>query len=205
MVGALQRPRVPSAQRRKQLLRIAAKLFAKQGFGNTTTRQLADAAGVKESIVFRFFETKEDLYWQVLDHQIKLHGDRSWFQAALQSGGSDRQILLTIAIESLRRDKSLARMLLFTQLDNRRFAGKFIHAHLEPLHNAMSDFVAKRVRDGRFRKIDPLLATYFFIGGLAHYFQILVLLSGKPVDEIDAETVADAFVDIWLQGMLSQK
>jgi len=202
MISATPRPRVSSEQRRKQLLRLASRLFAKQGFANTTTRQLAQAAGVKESIVFRFFASKEDLYWQVLEHQIELHGDRSWFQGALDSEGTDRQILMTIAIESLHRDKNLARLLLFTQLDNARFANKFINLHLDPLHYAMANFVEKRIRQGRFRNVDPLLATRFFTGGVAHYFQIQVLLSGKPLDEPQADAVAGTFVDIWLQGML---
>jgi AcrR family transcriptional regulator len=42
--------RVPSAERRAQILRVATKLFAKQGFNGTTTREIADQVGVKETI-----------------------------------------------------------------------------------------------------------------------------------------------------------
>jgi TetR/AcrR family transcriptional regulator len=34
-------------------------LFSKKGFRGTTTKEIAQAAGVSEAIIFRHFETKE--------------------------------------------------------------------------------------------------------------------------------------------------
>ncbi len=104
----------------------------------------------------------------------------------LDSEGTDRQILMVIAIESLRRDKNLARLLLFTQLDNARFANKFINLHLDPLHDAMANFVGKRIRQGCFRNVDPLLATRFLPAASCitskskSYFLVNRLMSRKP-------------------------
>ena len=44
--------RVPSTERRRQILRAATKLFAKQGFNGTTTREIAERVGVEETILF---------------------------------------------------------------------------------------------------------------------------------------------------------
>ena len=40
-------------QRHKQILAVAAELFARQGFHGTTTRQIAEQAQVNEAILFR--------------------------------------------------------------------------------------------------------------------------------------------------------
>jgi AcrR family transcriptional regulator len=47
---------------RTLLLESARELFSSQGFAKTTTRQIADAAGVTEVLIFRHFETKRGLF-----------------------------------------------------------------------------------------------------------------------------------------------
>ncbi len=54
--------RLPAAQRREQLLDVAAKLFAERGYARTTTAQLAESAGVTEPIIYRHFKSKRDLF-----------------------------------------------------------------------------------------------------------------------------------------------
>ncbi|MEM9162558.1 MAG: helix-turn-helix domain-containing protein, partial [Cyanobacteria bacterium P01_F01_bin.4] len=43
----------------KRILKAAQRLFARQGYGGTTTRDLAQAAGVAEGTLFRHFENKK--------------------------------------------------------------------------------------------------------------------------------------------------
>ncbi len=54
--------RLPAAERRRQLLQTASKLFAEQGYARTTTAQLAQQAGVTEPIIYRHFASKRDLF-----------------------------------------------------------------------------------------------------------------------------------------------
>lgn len=47
---------------RKLIMNAAAKLFAENGYSETTTLAIAKAAGVNESSIFRNFGNKRDLY-----------------------------------------------------------------------------------------------------------------------------------------------
>jgi AcrR family transcriptional regulator len=58
--------RLPSEQRRQQILEVAAAQFAACGLRATTTDSLAKAAGVSEPVVFTHFSTKEELFQEVL-------------------------------------------------------------------------------------------------------------------------------------------
>lgn len=57
-----QKKRLSREARRVQLLDAAAKLFCKSSYGQVTTADLAEAAGVTEPVLYQHFETKLDLY-----------------------------------------------------------------------------------------------------------------------------------------------
>ena len=55
--------------RRLQILQVAVSLFSQRGFVGTTTKEIAQAAGVSEAMVFRHFANKQELYSAILDHK----------------------------------------------------------------------------------------------------------------------------------------
>src|SRR5213594_2691880 len=65
--------RMTAEDRRLQILRVAVSLFSQRGFGGTTTKEIAQAAGVSEAMVFRHFATKQELYTAILDHKACVH------------------------------------------------------------------------------------------------------------------------------------
>src|SRR5215831_2616838 len=54
--------KLSSEERRQAIIRAVRKMFADKGFHGTTTRELADAAGVSEALLFKHFPNKEALY-----------------------------------------------------------------------------------------------------------------------------------------------
>lgn len=54
--------RLKAPQRREQLIEVATKLFAKYGYEATTTFKIAESAGVTEPILYRHFETKQEMF-----------------------------------------------------------------------------------------------------------------------------------------------
>src|SRR5438309_7219386 len=53
-------------ERREAIINAVRKVFAEQGFHGTTTRELAEAAGVSEALLFKHFPNKESLYAAML-------------------------------------------------------------------------------------------------------------------------------------------
>lgn len=58
--------RLDSDERRDAIVRASVPLFARKGFAGTTTREIAEAAGISEALVFKHFPSKQLLYAEIL-------------------------------------------------------------------------------------------------------------------------------------------
>jgi AcrR family transcriptional regulator len=60
--------------RRHEILAAASKVFAQHGFRGSTTRRIAEAAGVNEVTIFRQFGSKEALLREAMQHMTDSAG-----------------------------------------------------------------------------------------------------------------------------------
>ena len=73
--------RLDSDERRQAIVDAAVPLFARKGFAGTTTRELAETAGISEALLFRHFPSKQLLYREILQ-QVGCQGDPALEQLA---------------------------------------------------------------------------------------------------------------------------
>lgn len=196
--------RARAVNRREQIMDAAKELFARQGFEGTTTRQIAQRARVNEAIIFRHFPTKEDLYWAVLDHQCAASGGRQALERILHCGGGDREVFAAIAEEMMRRrarDSSLTRLLLYSALENHRLSDRFFRTHVAEYFEILAKYISRRIRQGAFRSVDPLLAARGFLGMVVYHSLVQEVFGWKRFQDFDVKQVSEALTDIWLEGM----
>lgn len=89
------------ASRREELLRAAARLFVEKGFEATTTRDIADAVGMRSGSPFYHFRSKQDL-----------------LKAAMADGLETGYRRLQAAIEGIDDPEQRLRVLIRTHLGN---------------------------------------------------------------------------------------
>ncbi len=199
--------RIRGADRRSQILEVAKELFSRQGFDGTTTRQIAHRAKVNEAIIFRHFPTKQDLYWEVIEHECKIRGVAESLQSRLNSGDSDYEIFAGIAEDTLRRrekDSGLTRLLLYSALEDHKLSYRFFQTRVASYYEALSEYIRKHIAAGVFRPVDPLLAARAFVGMVVYHSLIQELYGGKRYQNFDIREVSATITDIWLGGMLAR-
>ena len=97
---AAPRQLLPRADRAASILRGAATAFARSGYAATSMEDVAAASGITKLIVYRHFESKEELYRSVLARVSDRLAEE--FSLALESerpGGVGARALLTVARE----------------------------------------------------------------------------------------------------------
>lgn len=85
-----------SAIRREQVLSAALALFCEHGYAGTSTRRIAEAAGVTEGLVFHYFPTKDALLLELASRQHTFAG-RVLTQIQRADDRSARALLRAIA------------------------------------------------------------------------------------------------------------
>lgn len=57
--------------RKEEILEAGLEVFAEKGYYNTTTALIAEKAGISQPYVFRFFQTKEELFIAALNRAFE--------------------------------------------------------------------------------------------------------------------------------------
>nr|WP_030560796.1 TetR/AcrR family transcriptional regulator [Streptomyces aureocirculatus] len=90
----------PSAERRGELLGIAADVFAEQGYNATTVRKIADAAGMLAGSLYYHFDSKESMLEEILRTFLTELWDG--YDSVLSAPLGPRETLEALVTESFR-------------------------------------------------------------------------------------------------------
>jgi AcrR family transcriptional regulator len=82
---------VLASQRRDNLVKLAAELFAKKGYQATTVREIADEAGILSGSLYHHFDSKESIVDEVLSSFLE--DLLSSYRGIIEQGGGPRQVL----------------------------------------------------------------------------------------------------------------
>jgi TetR/AcrR family transcriptional regulator len=197
--------RLSADDRRKQLIEVAIDLFSRKGFGGTTTKEIAAAAGVNEAIIFRHFATKQKLYEAILERREDVKDVLAELEALLKKR-DDQGVLAWIVKMSLckfREDPRFERLMLFAALEGHEIAVMH-HNLMLPFVEAIRKYIVQRQKEGALIEGLPELLM-FAIGGMpSHYAMVRYVFNFKTFDAPDAD-VEEAFVKILMKGLQTRK
>lgn len=196
-----------SEDRRRQLIRAAVDLFARQGFEGTTTRQIAAAAGVNEALIFRHFATKVELYTAILDYKFREEGAEEWL-AELRAHADRRDdrafvtSLISKILDSYRRDPQFQRLMFYAALEGHELSRISNERKGLPIYTFLRDYISLRQREGAFAKGDPNLMVMTLVGAPC-YYSILTRLFGHKSLRLSRKSLTAAFTRLILGGILA--
>ena len=197
--------RMSGEDRREQIIQVAAKLFARQGFKGTTTKQIAQMADITDALVFRYFETKENLYAAIIEN--KMQELSAWDLSDIQTSMDLRDD--TVVFEStallmfkeMHRDPTLMRLLLFSALEDRALSDMFFTHQMIDLVRMLGQYIQRRMDEDAFDTADPMIAARGFIGMINHQVLMRELFRHEAYVQYDGQDIASAYTRLFLEGI----
>jgi len=189
---------------RDKILESAIRLFAEKGFSGTTTREIAGKAGVNEALIFRYFSTKRDLYSAIIERKISEEPGFEYPLEAFKETRDDWLIFKSIAIrmfDCVEKDPCFIRLLHFSALEGHELSDMFFDTYVQYQRMLLSDYIERRISEGAFKNVNPVLAARAFIGMVINYILVQEIFGEKKRRKIKREEVADTFVKIFLEGI----
>jgi AcrR family transcriptional regulator len=193
-----------SSKTRIKILEAAIRLFAENGFNGTTTKQIAEEAGVNEALIFRYFSTKRELYGAIIERKIEEEPGIEMPIEAYRETRDDELIFKSVGLrmfECVENDQTFVRLLYFSALEGHELSDMFFDTYVEYVRMMLSDYIEQRVSEGAFKNINPLLAARAFIGMVVNYIIVQELFKEKKKKKINKEEVVETFVRIFLDGI----
>ncbi len=203
---AAKQKRLTGEQRRKEIIRAAMEVFARKGFSGSTTRRIAESAGISEAMIYSHFENKEDLYAAIIDEKLK-RNEQLFFPVEAMRNKDDRQVFTTIVSNFLHHhsgDTTFMRLLLFSALEDHELARMFMAGPMTRFFTHLGDYIQQRCDDGAFRPINPVMAARSLLG-MAVYFVLLREIYGdQALQSLSLDETIDVIVTTFCQGIESK-
>jgi AcrR family transcriptional regulator len=193
--------RLDGEVRRAQIVDIARRLFAEHGYQQTTTRQLARAAGVSDALMYRHFKSKDEVLRAVVDQGLA--GFAAMRETA--AAGRDRPLdeRLTILgrafFEVLEAQDDL--LVLFISEHQLLADDARLVAFIDFAASGFGQELAARVGNGEVRAdLDGYLFARSFMGSLVSFVMLQKMLGMDRIHAVDAETFLNELVMVYVRG-----
>ena len=185
------------ADKIKEIHGVVTRLFARNGYHNTSMREIARGLGMNQSSLYHYFDSKEDILYALVNDamddaldtleeicktDILPHGKLNRvlsFYTNYYAGDQDRLRLLVNEQGNLGKD--YRRVLIKKER-------RYVHL-IQSILNALAD-------EGRMRPIPPVVATFAFFG-MVHYTIKWYDRDGP----VKSGELADYFLKIFTKGI----
>ena len=195
-------PRAPkSSEKTDKIVQAAGKLFARQGYNATSTREIARLADVSENTLFRHFEHKEDLFWATIRwHLTGLKPTRDLLNGMAR--GDSLEVVLPKIIEMLEntadyRTESL-RLIAIAFIELPAKADGFLLQYISPIFSTIRQYMEINIRNGKIRNMDSTILTSVLIMTALTHPGIYNLIGDKNLLYPNNREERRKYVKFWL-------
>lgn len=157
-------PRAKTDEKLEEILEAASRVFSERDFHEVLIDEIAEAGGIGKGTVYRYFRTKEDLYFATILHGLdRLDGV---LLAALPQEASPTRRLERLAREILKFFWNQRSLLMLLYRDERSLRAR--HGGLRERHERLVRLVQGIILDGierrEYRGVDTHTAAEIFLG-----------------------------------------
>jgi AcrR family transcriptional regulator len=195
---------LPEEDTRTRILNAALRLFARQGYDATTTKDLAAAAGVAEGTLFRHFTNKKAILVEV--------ATKGWVEiltdllTELSEMGSYKAVAQVMRRRMLRmrENNDLMRVCFMEAQFHPELQERIQSEVIGKMTDVAEAFFQTAMDRGIYRRTNPKIVSQVFLGmfAIAGFSDRTILAPDASPREM--QEMAEGIADIFLNGVLAK-
>jgi AcrR family transcriptional regulator len=186
---------------RKEILSAAEGVFAEKGFFSSTMSEIAERAEFGTGTLYKYFKSKEDLYFTLVDEKTDEINKLVKNELARETSAIERlRSVLSLQLEFIEKNRDFFRIYVS---DRSRFEwtvkdelGREIHDKMIAYIKALSQVMEQGIREGELKAMDPTDLAHALVG-IVNSFMFEWLVSPRPDSLVSKKHVA---LEIFLKG-----
>ncbi|MFD3925760.1 TetR/AcrR family transcriptional regulator [Streptomyces sp. NPDC058614] len=193
------RTRLSSDERRDKIVEAAREVFVKYGLAGARTRDIAEAAGVNEALLYRHFRSKEELFEVAVVGPLE--DATAWLVQVLPGPEDDlseetvHQRMRQHMLNTIRAMDEVAPLLGVMLFSDEVTASTFYKERVEPHLAELKRILELNLPHWRHRDFDPELVIQAAFGA-AWFRAINARFTGRPLDfEVEADQLTALVLD----------
>jgi AcrR family transcriptional regulator len=188
---------------KQRLLDATLKLISEKGYLGSTTREIAQEAGVTELTLFRHFGTKEKLFEALLRNHTFLPRLKELLpELDGLSYGDSLRLIATRFLLSLKERKSMVKIMYSEVTIYPEKIKKLYKKFADDLRLTLASYFRGLQKQGLLRTVSPEMAAQLFLGMLFSYFRSEEIMREGGMKKQAMEKNIKEFVDIFMFGTM---
>lgn len=191
-------PRVKTESKQEEILAAASKIFAARQYHEVLCDEIAAEAGVGKGTIYRYFRTKEDLYFSTILHGYEAVNES--LASAIAAETSPEKRLERIALELLRYFWERRYFYALLYRNEQRFLAQEgrLKKNREHLVQLVEQTIRQGIETGAFRSVDPKTAAELFLGMIR-----AINVFRRESDRLN--DLVSELIGLWTRGIEKEK
>lgn len=198
------RMRLSPQTRERMILDAAIDFFAEEGF-RAQTRALADRIGVSQSLIYRYFGSKENLIERVYEKTFLSRWNPAWEETLADRSRPLRERLqeffksYLVAVD----DRNWIRVAMHSSLEGSDLTKRYIQGHVTRLLGKIALELRSETDAKKKQELSPMeLELAWHLHSTVIYYLIRKHIHGTAVS-LQTDDIADMIVNNFLDGVSS--
>jgi len=155
---------------RQKIIEALTQLMQTRAFHSVTTAEIAERAGVTEGLIYKYFNSKKDLLYQVLDDLFARFNETVLERIAGKSSAIQQlEIIIASSIEYYAANRVFARILLLEVRNSQDYFASEAYDRVKAYARQIRDIIDQGIARGEIKAdIDPQILRNVILGTIEH-------------------------------------
>lgn len=191
-----------NSDKRQKIIDAAVRVFAENGFYNSTVADVARAADVADGTIYLYFKNKEDLLISLFEHSIDIFIQAAHHEVAKPVSAIEKlKGFILLHLRLVQKNQDLAQVIQIELRQSSKFMKEYANEKFFEYLKILQDILEQGQKDGVFASsYNPLILKRAIFGAVDEMALEWVLMKKK---RYTMEEAAQQLGELFIKGLLA--